>query len=340
MRFLRPRLKQLAAVLAAAAVGVAVLAALAALGVLSWEGAVLLAGLGAVGAAVAGNAWLTVRLTRRVSTLDRRIDAGARTVSEAIGTDRMEIVKSLDGARNELKRVRAQAIPRVSAEVAKAVNLQGRNDYEQQVAWNELRDFLRPAPFMPSLRGWAASPDVMRVLVRLIDERHPKLVVECGSGASSVWLGYALRRSGGGRLIALEHDARYAELSRQLVRDHGLDDIVEVRHAPLTDWTPDTAGEDDARTQPWYDTTAVEDLHDIGLVFIDGPPEATAAEARYPAVPVLMPRCAPDAVLVLDDAARPDERAISDRWVADYPELTAREEAAEKGARVFTRTAL
>ncbi|QBI53707.1 class I SAM-dependent methyltransferase [Streptomonospora litoralis] len=341
LRSLRPRRKYLAAAALVALVGLAALAALAAVGMLSWEGAVQLAALGAVGGAVAANALLAVRLTRRVDALGRRIDDQAKQVTEAIGTDRLEMIKSLDATRNELKRVRAQTLPAMSAELAKAVNLQGRNDYEQQVAWSELRDHLEPpAPFMPSLRGWAASPDVMRLLVRSVERHRPELVVECGSGASSVWLGYALRRAGGGRLVALEHSERYAELSRQLVRDHGLEDVVEVRYAPLADWSPGGEGATGEDPQPWYDLAAVEDLDGIGLVFIDGPPEATARQARYPALPVLMPRCASDAVLILDDAARPDERKMSKRWLRDFPELSAHEEQAEKGVRVFSRKAL
>jgi len=341
MRSLRFRGKYLAAAALAGGVGLAVLATLAVLEMLSWEGAVQLAVLGAIAGAVAVNTLLVVRFTRRLDTLDRRIGAQAKAVTEAIGADRLEMIKSLDSTRNELKRVRAQALPSMSAELSKALNLQGRNDVEQQVAWAELRDHLEPsAPFMPSLRGWAASPDVMRLLVRTLEKHRPELVVECGSGASSVWLGYALRRSGRGRLVALEHSERYAELSRRLVRDHGLEDIVEVRYAPLADWSPGTEDGADGRPQPWYDLAAVDDLEGIGLVFVDGPPEATAAQARYPAVPVLMPRCAPDAIVILDDAARNDERKISNRWLADFPDLDAHEEQAEKGVRVFTRKAL
>ncbi|MDT0300974.1 class I SAM-dependent methyltransferase [Streptomonospora wellingtoniae] len=347
LRSLRSGWKYLAATALVAAIGLAALAALAGLGVLGWESAALVA---AVGAAAAANTLLMVRLTRRVSALDRRLrdadrrlDTRGREVAEAVGAGRAELSKSLSGTRAELEQVRAKALPSMSKELTEAVTVQGRHDYEQQVAWTELREYLGAGPFMPALRGWAASPDVMRLLVRLVDTNRPDLVVECGSGASSVWLGYALRRAGRGRLVALEHTERYAELSRQLVRDHRLEDIVEVRHAPLTDWSPlpdtDTDGAA-AEARPWYDTSAVEDLHDIGVVFVDGPPAGTAKQARYPALPVLLPRSAPDAVFVLDDAGRPDERAIGKRWLQDFPELGSREEQAEKGARVFVRKAL
>ncbi|GAA4889771.1 class I SAM-dependent methyltransferase [Streptomonospora salina] len=388
LRLLRSRRKYLAVAVPAGAVGLAGLAGIAALassGALSWEGALLLAATGAVGAAAAANALLAVVLVRRVGAvsrkvkdIDRRVDAQGRTVVEAVGADRLEMVTALDSAReelkeidrrvdangrkvvetveadrletvktlgstrNELKRMRARVLPEMSAELSRSVAVQGRNDYEQQVAWAELRDHLGAAAFMPPLRGWAASPDVMRVVVRLVDRHGPDLVVECGSGASSVWLGYALRRAGRGRLVALEHSGYYAERSRRLVRDHGLDDIVEIRDAPLTEWSPDSGADGDAdeADRPWYDAAAVADLHDIGLVFVDGPPGSTAEQARYPALPVLIPRCASDAVFVLDDADRPDERAVEERWLEEFPELSVEEEQTEKGARVFTRKAL
>ncbi len=92
-------------------------------------------------------------------------------------------------------------------------------------------------------------------------ELRPGLVVECGSGSSSVWLGHVLRRLGHGRYVALEHDERYAEVSRTEVARHGLSDVVEVRHAPLLPVTVD--GEE----QPWYDPAAFADLRlDHGVV--------------------------------------------------------------------------
>ena len=93
---------------------------------------------------------------------------------------------------------------------------------------------------------------------------------------------YALRRAGRGRLVALEHDARYAELSRALVTAHGLDDVVEVRLTPLIDQPVGGA------TQRWYDTTALDDLDGIGELFVDGPPGETVPSARYPAIPLLL----------------------------------------------------
>lgn len=321
-------------VAATGALGAAGLVALGALGLLRWADALLLLALAALGALVAGLGLLVVLLRRAVLGLSAALDTQTRMITDTLGRDRLETVTAVDGVRSELTRLRTRELPRAVGEITKAVAVQGRHDYEQQVAWTELRDFLRPAAFMPPLRGWAASPDVLRLLVRTIDAARPELVVECGSGASSIWMGYALRRAGTGRLVALEHDEHYAGLTRDLVAAHGLDDLVQVRHAPLTEWT----AQDGEPARPWYDPAAVADLEDIGLLFVDGPPEATAALARYPAVPALLARLAPDAVVVLDDAGREGERSAGDRWLAEVPGLLRREEAAEKGAHVFTRS--
>ncbi|WP_248962972.1 class I SAM-dependent methyltransferase [Sphaerisporangium perillae] len=229
-----------------------------------------------------------------------------------------------------------------------------RHNYAQLEALIDLRALLQPRAPLPRLRGWAASPDVLRLLIERIAVDRAKIIVECGSGSSSIWLGYAVQQFGGGRVVALEHDERFAEASRDLVLAHGLQDVVEVRHAPLASWTPGgqaagrtgeepgtpqegPTGPDGGETFPWYDTSALDDVTGIDLVFVDGPPGNTAPLARYPALPVLLPRCADEAWFVLDDTDRPAEREVADRWLREHPELTGAAYPAEKGAMVLRR---
>ncbi|WP_306368565.1 class I SAM-dependent methyltransferase [Nocardiopsis sp. CC223A] len=341
MRSLRRLLRPLLAVAAVVGIlGSAALVTTAALGLITWVEAGTLIALALLGALACGLGLGLLLVRRSVRALEESVREHARKVTQALGEDRLETRRSLKELRERVTRVTDHALPKASRELRRAVELQGRADYEQQVAWTELREHLDTAPFMPPLRGWAASPDVLRVLVRHIERLRPTTVVECGSGASSVWLGYALRRAGGGRLVALEHDARYAELSRALVASHGLDDIVEVRHAPLTPIDTDTVtvdGEERTTADRWYDVTALTDLADVGLVFVDGPPQATGLQARFPALPRLLAHCTEDVVFVLDDADRAEERAVGERWLAAHPEFQRTEEQAEKGAHVFGR---
>lgn len=344
MRSLRRRLLPLlTAAAAVGAVAVLVLVVLAARGAVTWMDALTLAAVAAVGALVCALGAGTVTLRRAVRDLQKEVEEHAHRVTEALGQNRVETVEVMEGVRGHITRARDTAVSEIGRGVRRAVEVQGRNDYEQQVAWTELRDHLGAGPFLPPLRGWAASPDVLRILVGHIERMRPGTVVECGSGSSSVWIGHALRRVGTGRLVALEHDARYAELSRAMVASHGLGDIVEIRHAPLVEIDSATVtvdGEERTTADRWYDPSALADLQGVGLVFVDGPPAATGLQARYPAVPRLLPHCTEDAVFVLDDADRPDECALGDRWLAEYPELHRTEEAAEKGAHVFSRKSI
>jgi len=164
---------------------------------------------------------------------------------------------------------------------------------------------------IPAPGGWAATPETLLALVsEVLAAPTPLLVVECGSGTSSMWIGFALRRAGG-RLISLEHDEAYAITSRALVERLGLGDVVEIRLAPLVDHVLGDA------TCSWYDTSKLDDLHEIGLLFIDGPPSHIGPQARYPAIPLLAPRLATGALIVLDDADRPDETETLRRWTTE-----------------------
>jgi predicted O-methyltransferase YrrM len=187
---------------------------------------------------------------------------------------------------------------------------------------------------LPPMRGNAVSPDLALLLYDLVQTHAPRLVVELGAGVSTLVLGYALESVGAGRVVSFEDDAAHAERTAALVRRHRLDHHVEVRHAPLQDIR--LAGE---RWQ-WYGGEIEETL--VGqraqLVFIDGPPGALQPMARYPALRRLSPFLAADAVVVLDDVARPDEWAITERWLREDPRLTVQRIAHEKGTAVLTRS--
>src|SRR4051794_39372250 len=132
-------------------------------------------------------------------------------------------------------------------------------------------------------------------------------IVECGSGVSTVVLTRLLRERGTGRLLALEHDGHWAALVNEQLRREALDDIARVVHAPLE-------GE-----PPWYPAAVLRGLPDeLDLLLVDGPPAYAAGHQarRAPALPRLRERLVAGAAVVLDDIARPGERAIVADWDA------------------------
>lgn len=184
---------------------------------------------------------------------------------------------------------------------------------------------------LPLTRGWAGSPDFLRFIADYVGRHHPGVVVECGSGVSTVVLAAALRRQGSGHLYSLEHDPSYAEKTRQLLRDYSLEAHASVIDAPLSSSRAST---------PWYDEASFPDsMQPIELLVVDGPPGSVAKQSRYPALEILMPRMAASFAVVLDDANRPDERRCIDRWLQDHPDLELSRARAEKGLAVLERRA-
>jgi predicted O-methyltransferase YrrM len=185
---------------------------------------------------------------------------------------------------------------------------------EIEAMFQLFQQFTPRAP-MPSSGDFALNPTDLLDLLHLVRLREPRLVVELGSGTSSVWLGYALEQYGG-KLISLDHDADYARKTRAMLAAHGLNAVVEVREAPLRELTAT------GKTYQWYDTEALDDLTGVDLLLVDGPPAATGPDARYPALSVLEKRLASTATVVLDDANRQDERDAVLRWTQEVPGLT------------------
>lgn len=182
---------------------------------------------------------------------------------------------------------------------------------------------------LPLMRGWAGSPDFLLHLARHALSQRPEVVVECSSGVSTLVLARSMQMNGRGHVYSLEHEAEFAEKTRAMLMEHGLTEWATVVDAPLVVGPEGT---------PWYDDSALPAaIKDIGLVVVDGPPQAVGRMARYPALPRLLHRMAPTFSVFADDAARPDEREMVTRWQREIPGLQVTDLRAEKGLAVLTR---
>lgn len=159
------------------------------------------------------------------------------------------------------------------------------------------------------LTGWAADPVLADEIVRSVVSKSPRLVLECGSGWSTVLVARCLAGLGEGRVVALEHERLYAQRTRRFLGRYGGAEYAEVVDAPLTERNVE------GHPRPWYGPEAEDAVTEpVDLLLVDGPPGALAPESRYPAVPLLKERLAPDAVVLLDDGHRPDEARIAKAW--------------------------
>lgn len=201
--------------------------------------------------------------------------------------------------------------------------------FRQMAALQALYVELKLEKSLPDTRGWAASPDFLLELVRHARAARPLAVVECSSGTSTLVLARCMQLNGAGKVYSLEHDAHFAQQTRQQLRRHGLEDWAQVLDAPLRQHE---LGEEH---WPWYTHQVLPAGLAIDLLVIDGPPQATRALARYPAGPLLFPRLNPLASVYLDDAARQDEQAIVQRWRSEFPLLEQGARDCEKGCAVL-----
>jgi glycosyltransferase involved in cell wall biosynthesis/predicted O-methyltransferase YrrM len=185
----------------------------------------------------------------------------------------------------------------------------------------QLRDMLanKPSTSEPAITplnpNWQLSSQGMHEVVRHVLLDQPRVIVECGSGASTLWMGRALRQVGAGRLISLESSADWVAVVTGMVQHEGLSG-VEVRHAPMEPLQ--VAGQE----QPWYSTAALADIDEIDFLLVDGPPGRTSKLARYPAVPALCDKLRPGATVMLDDCHRRDEKETLRRWLDEVPRLS------------------
>lgn len=158
------------------------------------------------------------------------------------------------------------------------------------------------------MEPWALSPAGLRAVLGEVG-RGRRVVVECGSGASTVAIARRLRELGTGGVTSLEHEPGFAAATRARVEEEGLGGWAAVVDAPLRVHPATGVG--------WYDRSALAAVPDgIELLLVDGPPagEPEIERSRHPALLELGPRLVRGATVILDDALRPGEGWALERW--------------------------
>lgn len=265
---------------------------------------------------------LQERTHKQMQTLNAKLTSAERARS----VDQKRAVRTITESVKNRGDAVAKTVSAVSTREGQRTRRHADHLFRETEALQALHHLIDVRRSMPASRGWAASPDLLLTYVEEILERKPATIVECGSGLSTVWAAYALERCGAGHVVALDHEAEFAEKTRANLAEHGLSQYAEVRHAQLVPI------ELPSGSWQWYDTSALKDVRKVDVLLVDGPPKTVGEQARYPAIPVLRELLAPGAVVLVDDSARPDEQAILERWVAEWPDLTCEQLPHEKGA--------
>jgi len=165
---------------------------------------------------------------------------------------------------------------------------------------------------LPVSENWSAAADFLHLIAGHCLTNKPEIIVECGSGLTTLALSACCRLNDCGHVYSLEHDDSFAAATRDQLGNFALAGFATVLHAPLQNRT--IAGGD----YLWYGLDGLQ-VEDIGMLVIDGPPGYLQKQSRYPAMPLLHDRLVDGCAVFLDDAAREDEKAIVDSWRTMYP---------------------
>ena len=301
-----------------------------------------------------------VYLSRRLRGVDRATQESVRDLRIIVEQVQRRVLASVERERlaaGDRHQELTEVLSRTERLTGRGAELLLRDQSREIEALVQLFQRITPRAPMPS--GATLNPTDLLGLVHVAAERGPGLTVALGSGPSTIWLGYALQsgagqsgagqsgagqsgalqsgalQSGAGqngigqsaedavstaagrRLIAVDHDELRAEATRAMLAAHGLTG-VEVRHAPLAELTVD------GRTVDWYDVDALDGLHDIDLLVVDGSIAPAPPDALTPALHVLGRRLASGAAVVTDEVPSP---GVAPRQGGGFP-LTAQRPSA------------
>ena len=202
------------------------------------------------------------------------------------------------------------------------------NATQQLEAFLGIQSFLNHGARLPSMHGWPISPDFALYLIELIDSNDYDLILEFGSGTSTVLIAKALARIGRQRngkpatsQVAFEHLQQYHAQTLANLKQSELADAVQLVLAPLQPYQAPNG-----KTYSYYSChTSLKELAQqmsaAGLrvlIVVDGPPAATGQHARYPAVPAILAHLKSARIdVLLDDYIRDDEKEIAQLWLKD-----------------------
>jgi predicted O-methyltransferase YrrM len=212
-----------------------------------------------------------------------------------------KLLRSLHSKLSKNTSTLARDIAKISADAKKSSMVA----YRQTEAFIQLTHLLDFKSSIPATRSWAASPDLLLTIADTIRKYRPGLVVELGSGVSTL----VAAKSGARKIISIDNSEDFGAKTGAMIKEHKVRG-VEIRIAPLQPY---------ANGSTWYDISKIKDLKKIDLLIIDGPPGSKNPEARYPALAELKDKLSANAVVIIDDVHRDGERKLAEDFAKALP---------------------
>lgn len=155
--------------------------------------------------------------------------------------------------------------------------------------------------------GWSSDCSYLKRLLLEIMQRENLVILECGSGLTTLLLGIVADRQQH-RIIACEHLHDWQHRMADILTKEGIKN-AEVLWCPLIDYG----------VFDWYDTTKINLMPNtlVDLVICDGPPGQTRGGRS--GLPYLLSTQFRDRCLILvDDTHRTSDKEILHQWMIDF----------------------
>jgi len=283
-----------------------------------------------------------------LSTLQENINSATKQEGQRLEAELLQAEQqSFDTLQENINSVAAEKIvqleskllddgKRISKETTRDLIIVQNRLYAQLQSLTWLQRRMKIPGQLPPLRGWAASPDVLLRLHAHIRTTRPQVIVEFGSGASTLVIADALKQNKSGKLYSIEHSEQYGAETLANLKAEKLTNWVDLRCADLEPWEGAHLNDDPEKPSLWYAQALLNDIEQIDLIWVDGPPAVTCKYSRFPALPALADRLNSNAEVWLDDTIRQEEKDICERWSQDHG-LTVKNYTLEKGLAILSQ---
>jgi len=180
-----------------------------------------------------------------------------------------------------------------------------------------LQSLVTGYPFLPITTA-SLRPHALVHILNDIVVNDRKNIIEFGSGLSTILIGRLIKRNAlDSRILSVENDEGWAKTVSRLVRNEGIEDAIDVVHAPLVETGLALDG------NLWYDVSVLDDRiagRQFDMAIIDGPNawQKGHEKARYPTLPYIYGKLNCGFCVYLDDANRPGENSIIQLWEKKY----------------------
>lgn len=208
------------------------------------------------------------------------------------------------------------------------------NQTESLIKIHNLIKFRHP---LPPFRNWAVSPDISLILISEILSNRPRTIVDFGSGISTLISRYSLDLMDNTenlerRIYSFDHEEKFVNATQNEISLHQFSWDPKIIYAPLN-----TIKIKDFDFE-FYETTELDSITEIDLVFIDGPHGKNGILDRYPAIPVTFNKLSENGVIVIDDTKNfPESKKLVQMWRQEYPELHYEEIDTELGTVILRK---